>query len=145
MFENHKIAVDCSILAYCDHIYKYVISLYTAYFLFLIYSRSPEHFLLHGCHQGKPTSSSWKSPSPRGSQDQVGQPELSRHSLQAVYRKCTASLLYSASIKGNSTEDFLEGVMKPTHIHTLLSSIHSHKLKIQLTQEKYQHKCISTM
>lgn len=40
----------------------------------------------------------------------------------------TVSLLYSASIKGNSTENFLEEVMKPKHIHTLLSSIHSYKL-----------------
>lgn len=78
--------------------------------------------------RGKPTSSSWNSPSPKGSQDQVDQPELSRHSLQAVYRKCIVSLLYSVSIKGNSTEDFLQGVMQPTHIHKLLSSIHSNKL-----------------
>lgn len=86
------------------------------------------HFLfpVAGCRQGKPASSSWNSPSPKGSQGQTGQPECSKHSRWAVYRKLTASLLYSASIKGNSAEDFLEGVMKPTHTLTAPTSTPFH-------------------
>lgn len=71
---------------------------------------------------GKPTSSSWNSPGPRGSQDLVGSGRGG-----GVTNQCTAngeaelftgsgrrSLLCSASIKGNSAEDFLVGVMRPT-------------------------------
>lgn len=65
------------------------------------------------------------------SQKRADQPELGRHSLQAVYRKCTASLLYSVSIKGNSAEDFLEGVMKPIHttaFHSLRKTVNIQQL-----------------
>ncbi len=96
-------------------------------FLILRSLAASGHFLFPVAdrHQGKPTSSSWNSPSPRGSEDRAGQPERSKHSRRAVYRKWTASLLYSASIKGNSAENFLEGVMKLTHTHT---HTHTHTL-----------------
>lgn len=60
---------------------------------------------------------------PEGHTASAGQPARSKHSRRAVYRKWTVSLLYSASIKGNSAEDFLEGVMKcarksSTHMKT---------------------------
>lgn len=68
--------------------------------------------------KGKPTSSSWNFPEhQKGSQERAFQPEHCKHTRRAVYRKWTASLLYLASIKGNSAEDFLEGVMKLTHTH----------------------------
>lgn len=98
-------------------------------FLFLIpHSLTTSGYFLFsvvGCDQGKPTSSSWNSLSHKGSQDHSSQPESGERSQQDVYRKWTTSLLYSASIKGNSVEYFLEGVImsdgrsdEAMHTHT---------------------------
>lgn len=103
--------------------------------------------------QGKPTSSSWNFPSHGGSQDCASQPERHKHSHRAVYRKQTASLLYLASIKGNSAENFLEGVMRLTHTqkHTLPTStpIHSltqkHKTHTVRRDSIYTCICINTL
>lgn len=102
-------------------------------FLFLIpHSLTTSGYFLFsgvGCDQGKPTSSSWNSLSHKGSQDHSSQPESGERGRQDVYRKWTTSLLYSASIKGNSVEYFLEGVImsdgrsdEAMHTHTQLSS-----------------------
>lgn len=106
-------------------------------FLFLIpHSLTTSGYFLFsvvGCDQGKPTSSSWNSLSHKGSQDHSSQPESGERGRQDVYRKWTTSLLYSASIKGNSVEYFLEGVImsdgrsdETMHTHSFLPpSFHS--------------------
>ncbi|MEQ2228657.1 hypothetical protein ILYODFUR_011047 [Ilyodon furcidens] len=61
---------------------------------------------------------------------QPDQPECSKNSRQAVYRKWTTSLLCSTSIKGYSEEDFLEGVRELVHCPHPPSLINQNRNKL---------------
>ncbi|XP_055361692.1 uncharacterized protein LOC129603595 [Betta splendens] len=80
-----------------------------------------------GNAKGNPLPHPGTSPAAEVHRARSSQPARHKHRRRAVYRKQTASLLCLASIKGNSAEDFLEGVMRLTHKR--ISQLHSHSFK----------------
>lgn len=107
--------------------------------LFLFSFAASEHFLFPvACHHhGKPTSSSWNSPSSRGSKARGPTNQCTANAAAKLFTGSgRQGLLCSASIKGNSAEDFLVEVMRPTITHR---RTHTQRLA---EKEKNTHKHI---